>query len=53
VALDRRKADAVEREESFRRIVKERAESHEPRNLAESHDDLDNEEKRRVTGTVI
>jgi hypothetical protein len=53
VALDRRKADAAEREESFRRIVKETAESHEPRNLAESHDDVDNVEKRQVTGTVI
>jgi hypothetical protein len=34
VALDRRKADAAEREESFRKIVKEGAESNEPRNLA-------------------
>lgn len=33
VALDRRKADA-EREESFRRMVKEKVESNEPRNLA-------------------
>lgn len=34
VALDRRKADAAEREESFRRMVKEKVESNEPRNLA-------------------
>jgi hypothetical protein len=34
VALDRRKADAAEREESFRRMVKEKVESIEPRNLA-------------------
>jgi hypothetical protein len=34
VVLDRRKADAAEREESFRRVVTERAESNEPRNLA-------------------
>ena len=34
IVLDRRKADAAEREESFRRILKERAESRQPRNLA-------------------
>lgn len=34
VALDRRKADAAEREESFRRMVKEKVESNELRNLA-------------------
>jgi len=34
VVLDRRKADAAEREESFRRVVTERAESNESRNLA-------------------
>jgi hypothetical protein len=34
VALDRRKADAAERKESFRKIVKEEAESNQPRNLA-------------------
>jgi hypothetical protein len=34
VALDHRKAAAAEREESFRKIVKEGAESNEPRNLA-------------------
>jgi hypothetical protein len=33
-ALARRKADAAEREESFRKIVKKGAESNEPRNLA-------------------
>ena len=34
VALDRRKADAAEREESFRRMVKEKVEANEPKNLA-------------------
>jgi len=34
--LDRRKADAAEREESFRRMVKEKIESNERRNLAGS-----------------
>jgi hypothetical protein len=33
-ALDRRKADAAEREESLRKIMKERAESSQSRNLA-------------------
>lgn len=34
IALARRKADAAEREESFRKMVKEKVESNEPRNLA-------------------
>ena len=34
VALDRRTVNAAEQEESFRSVVPERAESHEPRNLA-------------------
>jgi len=34
VELDRRKADAAEREESFRRMVEEKVESNGPRNLA-------------------
>jgi hypothetical protein len=36
VTLDRRKADAAGREESFRRMVKEKVESNQPRNLAGS-----------------
>ena len=36
VALDRRRADAAEREESFRRMVEEKVGSNEPRNLAGS-----------------
>jgi hypothetical protein len=34
VALDRRKAEAAERENSFKKIVKKGAESNEPRNPA-------------------
>ena len=34
VALDRRKSEAAERENSFKKIVKKGAESNEPRNLA-------------------
>ena len=34
VTLERRKADAAGREESFRRMVKEKVEANEPKNLA-------------------
>jgi hypothetical protein len=34
--LDRRKVDAAERDEAFRRMVKEKVESNQPRNLAGS-----------------